>query len=107
MRERFHSASFPRNAQAPKHSIVTQPLPLPASSAVCAQEDGLAGFVQARSKTRIWRPRDIVEVRAGSRSERNSQCHLPLALLWSGNRIALWPMTISPKAGVTGTFCDG
>ena len=38
---------------------------------------------------------------------RTRQSHLLFALRRSGNKIALWPMTISPKAGVTGTFCEG
>ena len=29
------------------------------------------------------------------------QCHLPFPLGRSGNKIAVWPMTISQRAGVT------
>jgi len=64
-------------------------------------------FKRARKRNEYLAPPDIMAVRAGAHSERSGQCHLLLALLWSGNRIALWPMTISPKTGVTGTFCDG
>jgi hypothetical protein len=38
---------------------------------------------------------------------RSATPHLPFPLRRSGNKIALWPMTISQRAGVTGMSGGG
>ena len=52
-------------------------------------------------------PGTATQRRGYNASEPRKRSHLSFALRRSGNKIALWPMTISPKAGVTGTFCEG